>query len=121
MSRHPPKSDLQLFAAFFQAAGNIIPLYYLATYATYVLGISPTMASMLLAVNNGVNSIARIAMGLIADHVGRQNTLVGCVRSKFHPQIVIFPSNCFDRRSSSLVYQWSRSGFTRHVNVSSLS
>ncbi|KAF8481821.1 MFS general substrate transporter [Russula ochroleuca] len=70
---------LQLFAAFFQAAGNIIPLYYLTTYSTYVLGLSPTAASMLLAVNNGVNSVARVAMGLIADHVGRQNTLVGCV------------------------------------------
>jgi MFS family permease len=69
----------QLFAAFFQAAGNIIPLFYLTTYSTYVLGFSPTTASMFLAVNNGVNSVARVAMGLIADYVGRQNTLVGCV------------------------------------------
>jgi len=37
------------------------------------------MASMLLAVNNGVNSISRISMGLMADYVGRQNTIVGCV------------------------------------------
>jgi len=39
------------------------------------------MASMLLAVNNGVNSVSRVTMGLIADYAGRQNTLVGCVRS----------------------------------------
>jgi MFS family permease len=71
----------QLFASFFQAAGNIIPLYYLTTYSTYVLGFSPTTASMLLAVNNGVNSVSRVAMGFIADYAGRQNTLVGCVRS----------------------------------------
>ena len=73
--------DPQLLASFFQAAGNIIPLYYLTTYSTYVLGFSPTTASMLLAVNNGVNSVSRVAMGFIADHAGRQNTLVGCVRS----------------------------------------
>ncbi len=73
--------SLQLLASFFQAAGNIIPLYYLTTYSVYVLGFSPTMASMLLAVNNGVNSVSRVTMGLIADYAGRQNTLVGCVRS----------------------------------------
>ncbi|KAN0111594.1 MFS general substrate transporter [Russula decolorans] len=70
---------VQLLASFFQAAGNIIPLYYLTTYSTYVLGFSPTTASMLLAVNNGVNSVSRVAMGFIADYAGRQNTLVGCV------------------------------------------
>ncbi|KAH9964200.1 major facilitator superfamily domain-containing protein [Russula dissimulans] len=70
---------VQILAAFFQAAGNIIPLYYLTTYAVYVVGFSPTAASMLLAMNNAVNSIARISMGLMADYVGRQNTIVGCV------------------------------------------
>jgi hypothetical protein len=78
-----PTHDPQLFASFFQAAGNIIPLYYLTTYSTYVLGYSPTTASMLLAVNNGVNSISRVAMGILADYAGRQNTLVGCVRPDF--------------------------------------
>jgi hypothetical protein len=48
---------------------------------------------MLLAVNNGVNSVARVAMGLIADHVGRQNTLVGCVRSDFPLRTTAFRSN----------------------------
>ena len=76
-----PAQDSQLLASFFQAAGNIIPLYYLTTYSTYVLGFSPTTASMLLAVNNGVNSASRVAMGFIADYAGRQNTLIGCVRS----------------------------------------
>jgi len=70
---------VQLFASFFQAAGNIIPLYYLTIYSTSVLGYSTTTASMFLAVNNGVNSASRVIMGLIADYAGRQNTLVGCV------------------------------------------
>ncbi|KAI0294997.1 MFS general substrate transporter [Russula brevipes] len=70
---------LQMFAAFLQAAGNIIPLYYLSTYSVSVLGLSPTAASLLLAVNNAVNSVSRVAMGLLADSVGRQNTMIACV------------------------------------------
>lgn len=52
---------------------------------------------MLLAVNNGVNSVSRIAMGLIADYVGRQNTLVGCVRSNFPFKMLYRPltRDCF--------------------------
>jgi hypothetical protein len=79
----PVRSGLQLLAAFFQAAGNIIPLYYLSTYSVYVLGFSPTAASMLLAENNAVNSVSRVSMGLLGDYAGRQNTLVICVRLKF--------------------------------------
>ena len=79
----PVGSGLQLLAAFFQAAGNIIPLYYLSTYSVYVLGFSPTAASMLLAANNAVNSVARVSMGLLGDYAGRQNTLVVCVRLNF--------------------------------------
>jgi len=70
---------LQLFTAFLQAAGNIIPLYYLPLYSTAVLGFSPQMASMLLAVNNAANSVARVTTGLLADYVGRQNTMIACV------------------------------------------
>lgn len=38
---------------------------------------------MLLAANNAVNSVARVSMGLLGDYVGRQNTLVICVRLTF--------------------------------------
>lgn len=70
---------LQLFTAFLQAAGNIIPLYYLPLYSTAVLGFSSRTASMLLAVNNATNSVARVATGLLADYAGRQNTMIACV------------------------------------------
>ncbi|KAH8990189.1 major facilitator superfamily domain-containing protein [Lactarius hatsudake] len=70
---------LQLFTAFLQAAGNIIPLYYLPLYSTTVLGFSAQTASMLLAVNNAANSVARVTTGLLADYVGRQNTMIACV------------------------------------------
>jgi len=75
----PVRSGLQLLAAFLQAAGNVIPLYYLTTYSIYVLGFSPTTASMLLAANNAVNSVARVSMGLLGDYAGRQNTMIFCV------------------------------------------
>ncbi|KAI9454150.1 MFS general substrate transporter [Lactarius psammicola] len=70
---------LQLCTAFLQAAGNIVPLYYLPLYSTSVLGFSAQTASMLLAVNNAANSVARVTTGLLADYVGRQNTMIACV------------------------------------------
>ncbi|KAK7058108.1 monocarboxylate transporter [Favolaschia claudopus] len=66
----------QAIGAFLQAAGNVIPLYYMTSYSTSVLSYSRTTASLLLAVNSGVNSAARIGMGVLADKVGRQNTMV---------------------------------------------
>jgi MFS family permease len=70
---------LQLFTAFLQAAGNIIPLYYLPLYSIAVLGYSVQTASMFLAVNNAANTVARVTTGLLADYVGRQNTMIACV------------------------------------------
>ncbi|KAJ7191323.1 major facilitator superfamily domain-containing protein [Mycena pura] len=66
----------QALGALFQAAGNVIPLYYMTSYAVSVLSYSRSTGSLLLAVNSGVNSVARIAMGILADSVGRQNTLI---------------------------------------------
>ncbi|EJD03008.1 monocarboxylate transporter [Fomitiporia mediterranea MF3/22] len=66
----------QSVGCFLQAAGNIVPLFYLTTFSTSVLQYSASTGSLLLALNNAVNSVARILMGLLADRVGRQNTLV---------------------------------------------
>ncbi|KAG6919895.1 hypothetical protein DXG01_015603 [Tephrocybe rancida] len=35
--------------------------------------------SLLLAINSGVNSLSRISMGILADNVGRQNTMIASV------------------------------------------
>ncbi|TFK90066.1 monocarboxylate transporter [Polyporus arcularius HHB13444] len=67
---------LQSFGAFLQAAGNTVPVYFLTTYSVSVLSYSSTTGSLFLAVNTAVNSVARIAMGVLADRVGRQNTMV---------------------------------------------
>ncbi|KAH8119368.1 monocarboxylate transporter [Phellopilus nigrolimitatus] len=56
----------QAVGCFLQAAGNIVPLFYLTTFSTSVLEYSSSTGSLLLALNNAVNS----------NRVGRQNTLV---------------------------------------------
>ncbi|KIJ66605.1 hypothetical protein HYDPIDRAFT_86239 [Hydnomerulius pinastri MD-312] len=65
--------------AFLQAAGNFVPMYYMTTYSTSILGYSASSASLVLALNNAVNSISRISMGILADKVGRQNTMIASV------------------------------------------
>lgn len=70
---------LQALGTAMQAAGNIIPLYYLNTFAISVLGYSVSAASILLAINNVANSTSRVLMGLLADRIGRQNTLIASV------------------------------------------
>ncbi|KAI0338248.1 monocarboxylate transporter [Trametopsis cervina] len=66
----------QALGAFLQAGGNIVPTYFLTTYSVSVLSYSSATGSVLLAINNVVNSVARVSMGILADKVGRQNTMI---------------------------------------------
>ncbi|KAJ7075661.1 monocarboxylate transporter [Mycena belliarum] len=66
----------QSLGAFLQAAGNVIPLYYMTSYSISILAYSRSTGSLLLAINSAVNSVSRISMGLLADRVGRQNTMI---------------------------------------------
>ncbi|KIX02085.1 uncharacterized protein Z518_08024 [Rhinocladiella mackenziei CBS 650.93] len=66
---------LQALAAMTQAAGNFVPLTFLPEFSTR-LGYTAAFGAALLAINNAVNTVSRIAMGFIADVAGRQNTLV---------------------------------------------
>ncbi|TFK56446.1 monocarboxylate transporter [Heliocybe sulcata] len=66
----------QSLGAFLQAAGNAVPLYYMATYSTSVLSYKSSTGSLFIALNNAVNSVSRVTMGVLADQVGRQNTMV---------------------------------------------
>ena len=79
----------QAMGAFLQAGGNIVPTYFLTTYSVSVLSYSAGTGSLLLAIYNVVNSVARVGMGVLADRVGRQNTMIVSV-SMF--QIVILVS-----------------------------
>jgi len=55
-------------------------MYYMTTYSTSVLSLPSSTGSLMLAIFNAVNSISRILMGVLADQVGRQNTMVSSVR-----------------------------------------
>jgi MFS family permease len=53
----------------------------MTSYSTSVfLSYSLSKGSLLLAINSGVNSVSRIGMGVLADGVGRQNTMISSVR-----------------------------------------
>ncbi|KAJ3980778.1 major facilitator superfamily domain-containing protein, partial [Lentinula detonsa] len=69
----------QSIGAFLQAAGNVVPLYYMSSYTVSVLSLSRTEGSLFVSINSGVNSLSRIAMGLLVDNIGRQNTLIAGV------------------------------------------
>ncbi|KAF8833209.1 MFS general substrate transporter [Paxillus ammoniavirescens] len=69
----------QSAGAFLQTAGNFVPMYYMTTYSTSVLGYSASTASLVLALNNAVNSISRVSMGVLAARIGRQNTTIASV------------------------------------------
>lgn len=47
----------------------------MTTFST-TLGYTSAFAALLLAVNNGVNTISRIMLGALADYIGRQNMIV---------------------------------------------
>ncbi|KAJ7066311.1 MFS general substrate transporter [Mycena amicta] len=77
----------QALGALLQAAGNVIPIYYLPLYSVSVLSSSRSTGSLLVAINSAVNSVSRIVMGVVADGVGRQNTLIS---SAFLSSLVVF-------------------------------
>ncbi|KAF5383380.1 hypothetical protein D9757_008389 [Collybiopsis confluens] len=67
----------QSFGAFLQAGGNVVPLYFMSSYTVSVLSLSRSRGSTFVSIFSGVNSLSRISMGILADYVGRQNTLIG--------------------------------------------
>jgi MFS family permease len=70
-----PAFGLSAIAALLQASGNFVPITFMPDFAI-ALGYSASAGAAFLAMNNGINSASRIAMGYMADTVGRQNTLV---------------------------------------------
>ncbi|KAJ7865226.1 hypothetical protein B0H13DRAFT_1898701, partial [Mycena leptocephala] len=48
----------QALGALLQAAGNVIPLYYMTSYSVSVLSYSHSTGSLLLAINSAINSVS---------------------------------------------------------------
>lgn len=70
-----PAFLFQVCAAVLNASGNFVPIAFLPEYST-TIGYSVSFAASLLAIQNGVNAIARVVMGFASDRLGRQNTLI---------------------------------------------
>jgi hypothetical protein len=56
---------------FSQAAGNIVPVYYMTSYSVSVLSYSRPTRSSLLAIINGINGLSPVVMGILAGQVGK--------------------------------------------------
>ncbi|GME83394.1 unnamed protein product [Ambrosiozyma monospora] len=67
----------QLAAGFFQSAGYLICLNYMATYGA-TLGFSAKQGANFIALNNGINAAFKILMGHAADKTGRLNMIIIC-------------------------------------------
>jgi MFS family permease len=91
-------------------------MYYLTLYSVSVLSYPRSVGSTLLAIYCGVNSIARIAMGILADKVGRQNTLIASVSSQCDIPCASHLSHQ-KLRSSFLDYPSSPCGTTHRARV----
>ncbi|OJD30874.1 monocarboxylate permease-like protein [Diplodia corticola] len=62
-------------ATFLLFLGFFTPLYYLPSYAVAHAGLSPSLSNYLLAILNGASFFGRIVPGILADKLGRFNTL----------------------------------------------
>jgi MFS family permease len=65
-----------IVASFFLFLGMLTPLFFLPSYAV-TRGVSPTLASYLLAIVNGASTFGRVIPGILADKFGKLNILAG--------------------------------------------
>jgi MFS family permease len=74
-----PTFLLLICTGFFATFGNLVPLYFLPSYAVEK-GLSISTGATLLSIYNGSSAIGRILLGLGADSIlGRMNSLVICI------------------------------------------
>jgi MFS family permease len=64
----------QALGASFQAAAYYTPIFFLSSYAR-TLGYSASTGANFIALSNAMNAVGKIAIGYLADRVGRVNTL----------------------------------------------
>ncbi|KAI9760960.1 MAG: hypothetical protein M4579_001336 [Chaenotheca gracillima] len=67
----------QATAATLQAAAYYTPLYFMSSYAR-TLGYSSVAGANIIAANNASSAVGKIALGYVADRLGRLNVLVLC-------------------------------------------
>ncbi|PNS18486.1 Riboflavin transporter MCH5 [Sphaceloma murrayae] len=67
---------LTTVGTFFQEWGLFTPITYLTSYALHSKSMSTPLAYQLIAIFNAFSVLGRWLPGLIADHVGRYNTMI---------------------------------------------
>ncbi|KAJ3007512.1 UNVERIFIED_CONTAM: hypothetical protein HDU68_003474 [Siphonaria sp. JEL0065] len=67
-----------LFACFFGAFCEFVPVYFISIYAETRLGLTKTDGSVILSIYNGMNMVGRLALGLASDRIGPMNSMMAC-------------------------------------------
>lgn len=73
-----PTTIILLISGFFISFGYFIPFYFVSLYAVRN-GLSESEGALLVAILNGSSAAGRIALGVIADHLGYVSTLACCL------------------------------------------
>lgn len=71
------KVILQLLGSLLQSAGYLMPLIFMSKYAVS-LGYSSSQGAFFIGLSNLINAGSKVATGVIADVIGRMNTLLIC-------------------------------------------
>ncbi|RLV89164.1 Monocarboxylate transporter 13 [Spathaspora sp. JA1] len=71
------KVGLQLLGSLLQSAGYLMPLIFMSKYAVS-LGFTSSQGALFIGVSNIVNAGSKVFTGIIADKLGRMNTLMIC-------------------------------------------
>ncbi|KAG7662480.1 uncharacterized protein J8A68_004011 [[Candida] subhashii] len=71
------KIVLQLAGSLLQSAGYLMPLIFMSKYAVS-LGYSSSQGALFIGLSNLINAVSKVFTGMIADVIGRMNTLIIC-------------------------------------------
>ncbi|KAL1920323.1 uncharacterized protein VTP21DRAFT_1469 [Calcarisporiella thermophila] len=85
-----PKLRLLMLCGFFITFGYLAPFFMLNTYAKFI-GVNPSLAATSTGIMSGVNSLARILIGLTADHFGRINVMFICTLLAGAVTMIVWP------------------------------
>ncbi|KAK6458347.1 major facilitator superfamily domain-containing protein [Scheffersomyces xylosifermentans] len=71
------KVMFQLVGSLLQAAGYLIPLIFMSSYAQ-TLGFSRGEGALFIGINNAINAIFKVVLGFGGDTIGRLNMIIIC-------------------------------------------
>ncbi|KAK6464900.1 major facilitator superfamily domain-containing protein [Scheffersomyces coipomensis] len=71
------KVCLQLAGSLLQAAGYLIPLIYMSSYAQ-TLGFTRGQGALFIGLNNAINAVFKVIFGFGGDEIGRLNMIIIC-------------------------------------------